>query len=188
MVSLKGNSLKWEKMASVEDIITERLVIHPLSDMEFSALMNGMDQLEKELEITVSGEETNPEFYVALEWLALQMVVHPDEFPWWTVWHIRLRDENRTAGCLCFKGAPDDSGGVEIGYAFIYPELMERGLMTEAVGAVTDWALTQDGVRYVMVETEEWNFPAQRVLEKNGYLCYNQTEESKFYWKRLSGQ
>lgn len=183
MVSLNGNPLKWDAMTPTEDIITQRLQIHPLSDADFSALMKGFDKLEIQMGITVTGEEPNGDFQVAIQWLALQMVVHPDEFPWWTVWHIRLRDEERTVGCLCFKGAPDDSGGVEIAQAFVYPQYFDQGIMTEAAGAVTDWALRQDGVLYVMVETDNWNLPAQRVLEKIGYGCYNKTENSKFYWK-----
>ena len=171
-------------MTPIEDIVTQRLHIHPLSDTDFSALLNGFDKLETQMGITVTGEKPPEEFQVALQWIALQMVVHPDEFPWWTVWHIRLRDEERTVGCLCFKGAPDESGGVELAHAFVYPHFFNQGIMTEATGAVTDWALRQDGILYIMVETENWNHPAQRVLEKNGYACYNETDESKFYWKR----
>lgn len=171
-------------MTVAEDLITQRLQIHPLNDMEMSSLMNGMDKLEMKLGITVSCEEPNPDLHMTVEWLALQMVVHGDEFPWWTVWHIRLREEQRSVGCLCFKGAPDDTGGVEIDYAFVYPRYYEQGIMTEAAGAVTDWALQQNGVDYVMAEIENWNEPAQRVLEKNGYQCYNKSGDSKFYWKR----
>lgn len=171
-------------MTVAEDLITRRLQIHPLNDTEMSSLMNGMDNLEMKLGITVSSEEPNPDLHMTVEWLALQMVVHSNEFPWWTVWHIRLREEQRSVGCLCFKGAPDDAGGVEIDYAFVYPRYYEQGMMTEAAGAVTDWALQQNGVDYVMAEIENWNEPAQRVLEKNGYQCYNEAGNSKFYWKR----
>ena len=184
MVSLNGNPLKWDAMTPTEDIITERLQIHPLSDSDFSALMGGIDKLEVQMGITVTGEEPNEDFKIAIQWLALQMVVHPDEFPWWTVWHIRLRDEERTVGCLAFKGAPDDTGGVELAHAFVYPQYFDQGIMTEATGAVTGWALRQENVLYIMAETESWNLPAQRVLEKNGYACYNKTEDSNFYWKR----
>ncbi|MGI5831203.1 MAG: GNAT family N-acetyltransferase [Thermoguttaceae bacterium] len=171
-------------MTVIDDITTERLLIHPLNDAEFSAMMNGLEQLEIRMGITVSGEVPNAELHVAMEWLALQMVIHPEDFPWWTVWHMRLRKGERSVGCFCFRGPPDDSGGVEIGYAFVYPTYLDQGFMTEAVGAVTDWAFQQNDVVYVMAEVEGWNIPAQRIFEKNGYLCYNETKSSKFYWKR----
>lgn len=67
MVSLNGPPLKWDAMTPTEDIVTQRLQIHPLSDTDFSALLNGFDKLETRMGITVTGEEPTEEFQVALQ-------------------------------------------------------------------------------------------------------------------------
>ena len=68
-------------------------------------------------------------------------------------------------GC---KALPDASGTVEIGYG-INPSAQGRGLATEAARALTDWALTQPGVRRVTAECLETNLGSVRVLEKAGF-------------------
>ncbi len=45
-------------------------------------------------------------------------------------------------GTIGFHGPPDEDGRVEIGYR-IEPEFRRRGLTTEAVAALLDWAETQ---------------------------------------------
>lgn len=165
------------------DLTTERLRIHPLDAGEFSAFLAGSGEMERLLGLKPSPERLDPESQAAMEWLALQMVVHPDEFPWWTNWQIILQKENVAVGSLCFKGGPDDQGGVEVGYG-LYSPFLNQGIMTEALAALTDWALKQNGVLYVMAESEKWNLPSHRVLEKNGFLLYNETEEFFYFWRK----
>ena len=56
--------------------------------------------------------------------------------------------------------------------------------MTEAVRAMTAWALKQPGVRAVTAETERYNLASQRILERCGYARYRQGET--LWWKAAS--
>ena len=63
---------------------------------------------------------------------------HIDEWEWYAMWNIELNNGTRV-GDLCFKGL-DSRGVVEIGYG-ILEEYQGQGYATEAVKAVTEWAL-----------------------------------------------
>ncbi len=101
-------------------------------------------------------------------------LAHPNQWEWYAIWMIELKDGTHI-GELCFKGV-SDKGITEIGYG-ITEEYQGFGYATEAVSAVTKWALTQSGVMCVMAETEKSNIASQRVLEKSGFLPTGKTGE-----------
>ena len=92
---------------------------------------------------------------------------HPDQWEWYSIWMIELKDGTHV-GDLCFKGFNAD-GSVEIGYG-IKKEQQGKGYATEAVNAAVIWALQQPGVTRVEAETEPDNSASQRVLEKCGFV------------------
>lgn len=89
-------------------------------------------------------------------------------FPWMATWQMIVRDEGIAVGSACFMAPPDAAGGVEIGYG-LREAYRGRGLMTEALGALSAWALAQAGVCAVMAEMEKGNVPSRRVLERCGF-------------------
>lgn len=99
---------------------------------------------------------------------------HPEQWEWYAMWMIELKDGTHI-GELCFKGITE-KGRTEIGYG-IADEYRCCGYATEAVSALTDWALKQPGVISVVAETEESNIASQRVLEKAGFLPTGDTGE-----------
>lgn len=54
--------------------------------------------------------------------------------------------------------------------------------MTEAVGALCDWALKQDGVSHILAETEFDGLVSQRVLKRCGFTEYSR--DSNVWWRR----
>ena len=100
-------------------------------------------------------------------------------FPWMTSWQMVLRDEGIAVGSACFMAPPDAAGGVEIGYG-LREAYRGRGLMAEALGALTAWALAQAGVCAVMAEIEKGNAPSRRVLERCGFAPVPGTEGRLF--------
>jgi RimJ/RimL family protein N-acetyltransferase len=58
---------------------------------------------------------------------------------------------------------------VEIGF-WLGEEYWGRGIMTEAVGAITRYAFSTRGFTRVFAEVFEWNDASMRVLEKNGFV------------------
>ena len=106
---------------------------------------------------------------------------HPQEWDWYAIWFIE-RKGGSYVGDLCFKGLLPD-GSVEIGYG-IAEENRGHGYATEAVEAVTAWALEQPGVCRVDAETEPENKASQRVLVKCGFVPSGiMGEEGPRFWK-----
>ena len=92
---------------------------------------------------------------------------HPDQWKWYSIWMIELKDGTH-AGDLSFKGLNAD-GSVEIGYG-IKEEHQGQGYATEAVNAAVMWASEQPGVKRIEAETEPDNNASQHVLEKCGFI------------------
>ena len=91
---------------------------------------------------------------------------HPNQWDWYAIWMIELKDGTHV-GELCFKGV-NEEGVAEIGYG-ILDDYQSCGYATEAVVALTKWALNQVGISRVEAEAEEDNAASIRVLEKCGF-------------------
>ena len=127
-------------------------------------------------------EQTVPELKQAYGEMLRGCLDHPDQWAWYAIRMIGLKDGTHV-GELSFKGlAPD--GSVEIGYG-IMDEYQGKGYATEAVAAAVNWALAQPGVTGVEAETEPENRASQRVLEKCGFVPTGETGEEgpRFIYK-----
>jgi RimJ/RimL family protein N-acetyltransferase len=82
-----------------------------------------------------------------------------------------------------FKGEPDETGTVEIGYG-TYPAYQRKGYMTEMVSAMVEWAGQQPDVWRVVADTEAENVASQKVLEKNNFQLFDRIEDM-LWWQRL---
>ncbi len=134
-------------------IETERLLLYPIGDGEMRRLI-----------------ENEPD--AALKQAYTEMLQgcldHPADRVWYAVWYLALKDSPGTVvGDLSFKGLAD--GMVEIGYG-LWEGCCGSGYMTEAVKAVCEWALQQDGVTRGEAETAPDNLASQKVLERAGFV------------------
>ncbi len=91
---------------------------------------------------------------------------NPEMLGWWSYLFIHKRD-NALIGNGGFKGKPDDSGIVEIGYA-IAPAYREKGYATEAARGMTDFAFAHQIVNVVQAHTLAEPNASTRVLQKIG--------------------
>jgi len=85
-------------------------------------------------------------------------------------------------GDIGTHGPVDEAGGVEIGYGLAAPS-RGQGYGSEAVAAVTEWLLSQPGVRQVRAHTLTSNAPSRRVLEKAEF-AYVGLEEGEALYQR----
>jgi RimJ/RimL family protein N-acetyltransferase len=92
----------------------------------------------------------------------------------WTAWYWMSPRPRTLIGLSGFKGRPS-KGAVELGYSLL-PQYHGRGLATEAVGAMTRWALA-NGAELVFAETLPELAASQRVLLKNGFRCAGEGSE-----------
>ena len=135
-------------------IESERLLLYPISN--------------EELERLIEAEE-NAELKQAYAEMLLGCIREPGNRIWHTVWFIeRKAAQGIVIGDLSFKGLEPD-GMTELGYG-LRKGFCGQGYMTEAVRAITDWALRQTGVTRVEAETDPGNGASQRVLARAGFL------------------
>lgn len=107
----------------------------------------------------------------ALELWAGVAEQRPAEAGWWN-WFI-VRDDagpndRMLVGSIGFKGPPDASGSVEIGFA-VLPSYQAKGFATEAAEALLAWAWRAPQATHIYAETLPYLPAAMRVLEKLGF-------------------
>ena len=111
-------------------------------------------------------------------------LTHPDQWEWYAVWMIELKDGTHI-GELCFKGI-DESGSTEIGYG-VGEDYQGYGYATEAVSAVADWALRQNAINCVTAEVDKENIASVKVLEKSGFIPTGEIgEEGPIFVRRIT--
>jgi ribosomal-protein-alanine N-acetyltransferase len=74
----------------------------------------------------------------------------------------------RVIGSAGFHGPPDDDGRAEIGYR-VEPEHRRKGVATEVVRALLDWANREHGVTRLRAATAPDNLASQAVLARFGF-------------------
>ena len=87
----------------------------------------------------------------------------------WSFWYLltTTAEEPTLLGLCGFKGRPDISGSVEIGYS-VLRQFQDQGFATEAVARLLVWAFSHQNVREVTAETLPYLRRSIRVMEKNG--------------------
>ena len=134
-------------------IETKRIKMYPAS----------REQMKK-----IIAAETSEELKVAYSEMLEGCLQHMDEWEWYAMWNIELMNGTRV-GDLNFKGL-DENGVTEIGYV-ILGEYQDQGYATEAVKAVTEWALQKNNVTAIEAETDVNNIISQKVLAKCGFIA-----------------
>ena len=101
----------------------------------------------------------------------LDLIEHdPANLPWGYFYVVLCasHDGPRLIGGCGFKGKPDDSGSVEIGYSFL-KEYQDLGYGTEAVEGLVRHAFSYNAVESIVAETFPEVTGSIRVLEKNRF-------------------
>jgi ribosomal-protein-alanine N-acetyltransferase len=150
---------------------TSRLLLLAAGTSELTAELLSREALEHELGADVP-EEWPPDLYdrQAIETTLAYLDEHPQSGGF-TLWYLLLKPDGAEAPVLAglcgFKSLPV-AGSVEIGYS-ILGRFQRRGLMSEAVRALVDWAFSHPDVERLLAQTLPELVPSQRVLEKNGF-------------------
>ena len=113
---------------------------------------------------------------------------NPANFFWFTNWDIVLMDKNLSIGGIGFGGMPID-GTTSVGY-MIDQQYQQKGLATEALNCLLDWAFLDPSLKTVLADTPKDNLASQKVLLKNGFLHVGEgtAEHTQtldvFHWKK----
>lgn len=146
------------------ELRTKRLTLHPMSEEELTALI--VDTSDDELKQAYSEMEEAAK-------------ANPEERIWYVPWKICLRKTDISVGYVGFKGPVKDNS-VEIGYGLI-KEYEKNGYMTEAVGALCEWAFIQQGIIYIEAETTAENEASAKVLERLNFQPDGEGKEGQCY-------
>ncbi len=144
---------------------TQHLLFLPFSlDLKKLTLSN-KTELAKRIGARIPDDWPGPDFANALPFFIDQMKQDPSGKVWDGI--IVHRADVVVIGDMGFKGGPDESGAVEIGYSIV-PAYRNRGYATEMALALITWAFQQVSIRAVVAECLYDNIGSIKVLEKLG--------------------
>lgn len=148
---------------------TPRLDLVPAGVELARAELTGREALEKLLGVAVPDSWPPPLYDRRATSHALERLSSgPDQAGWWTYYLIRRATSELSAvtvGVSGYKGPPDQSGSVEIGYA-ILTEYQRAGYATEATLGLVRHAFSFPTVQMVVAHTLPDHKASIRVLEK----------------------
>ena len=135
---------------------TTRLEVISLTPEMARAERDDRDRLLRDYQIRLAEPWPPPlNDEASLAWTIAVLDANKDQAGWGG-WYIclpgREGEPTLAIGGCGFKGLPDESGTVEVGYS-VLEEYQRRGYASEAIGALVDWAFAQPGVRRVIAET-----------------------------------
>jgi ribosomal-protein-alanine N-acetyltransferase len=112
---------------------------------------------------------TNDEVHTVLIWCALRwMETNPLQAEWGLFYAAKRGPTPELVGAVGYKGAPSDSGEVEVGYG-ILTERRRMGFATEATGRLVERAFEDPRVTTVAAHTLPDLVPSIGVLDKLGF-------------------
>jgi len=141
----------------VPDLVTPRLLLHPLTLDEALALSVGEP---------LPGWPAAPGYPMPDTRDGVGFLVRHGVEEWGFLLAVR-REDGLVIGEIGFVGPPND-GVVTLGYA-IAPSARRQGYATEAIVAVSRWALAQPGVTKVRAQTLPDNDASVRALLRAGF-------------------
>jgi RimJ/RimL family protein N-acetyltransferase len=100
--------------------------------------------------------------------------------PEWGMFALVRRKDGRAVGAMGFHGPPDKEGGAEVGYD-LAENARGQGYATEALRALSEWALARDDVKFLFAAIDRDNAPSQRVIARAGFTRVGEDAERAAY-------
>ncbi|APV45508.1 Acetyltransferase (GNAT) domain-containing protein [Dehalogenimonas formicexedens] len=152
----------------VEKIIAPRLELFDLTAGQLFKYLNDVAALEAELGFQVSRSIVDANLSRALGIKLEKLKSAPQEaHPWLTYWLVVLKEPLFGSGMIGFKGVPDATGRVEVGYG-IDQAWRNQGYITESLEALRAWAFQHPDC-HAITATAVVNPASEKVLEKTGF-------------------
>jgi RimJ/RimL family protein N-acetyltransferase len=184
------------------DLITSRLVLHPLTVEEATRIVGGIASPADVWADGFPGEGDRDAARMAVKAAAAQADARvradpprgwaetdpgprpdpgaaavPDPF---TCYRIDCRRDSAAIGTIGFHGPPDFRRQVTIGYGLV-PHSWGNGYATEAVRAMIELCRAHPAVRSLAADTGHDNHASQRVLIKSGFRLVRQDRDLLYY-------
>ncbi|MDE5977579.1 MAG: GNAT family N-acetyltransferase [Turicibacter sp.] len=157
---------------------TEHLILYPLSESLIQQILN--DEIV-EYSTTEWLTEDNR---TLLTWMSEELYAFLPPKVGFTSWIFIEKETNQVIGDGGYKGNPNPTGEIEIGYEIIETK-RRKGLATEAIEALLNWALTQHEVKSIIAKCHYQNTPSQNLLDKLGFKLIGEEDEMDIYQIKL---
>ncbi len=102
--------------------------------------------------------------------------------PQWGMFTLVRTEDGRAVGGMGFHGAPDENGRVEIGYDLV-EAARGHGYATEALRALSAWALDREEVTSVFATTDPGNTASQAVITRAGFTRADEEDAGQFAYE-----
>jgi len=169
-------------------IETQRLTIVPLSLDQLRLHIADRYRLEQAFGLQRGHREVVEPLLSIITHFTIPRLQNPSYDPLYhTMWIAIDRQRQQFVAEAKFKGEPDETGTVEIGYG-TYPALQRQGYMSEIVGGLLSWASQQPGIQRVVADTDAENVASQKVLEKNKFKLFDRVENMLWWEYVISGE
>lgn len=100
--------------------------------------------------------------------------------PEWGMFVLVRTEDGRAVGAMGFHGAPDEEGRAEVGYD-LAENARGNGYATEALHALSAWALARDDLKLLFAAIDRTNAPSQRVIARAGFTRVSEDVEQYAY-------
>ncbi|MHA5048666.1 GNAT family N-acetyltransferase [Streptomyces sp. SD15] len=100
--------------------------------------------------------------------------------PEWGMYVLVRTEDGRAVGAMGFHGVPDEEGRAEVGYD-LAENARGNGYATEALHALSAWALARDDVELLFAAIDRTNAPSQRVIARAGFTRVSEDVEQYAY-------
>jgi RimJ/RimL family protein N-acetyltransferase len=160
----------------MDDLLTNRLILHPLSAEEAARLVVGTPGPEDRW---ADGFPTEGDRDGARMYAKATAAGDAPSGPF-VCYRIDSRHDGAAIGTICFYGPPDRDGRVIVGYGLI-PASCGNGYATEALSAMVDLCRAHPDVRAIDADADPANHASQRVLAKNGFRIVRQDRDLIYY-------
>ncbi|SFD49929.1 GNAT family N-acetyltransferase [Spirosoma endophyticum] len=166
-------------------IETARLTLIPLTLNQLQLYVTDNYRLEQVLGLKKKHREVVEPMVSIVTYFTIPRLKDPANDPLFhTMWMAIDREKQCFVAEAKFKGEPDETGTVEIGYG-TYPALQRKGYMSEMVAGLVQWAGQQPDVLRVVADTETENVASQKVLEKNEFTLFDRIENMLWFEYRF---
>lgn len=157
-------------------IKTNRLLIMPLTLPQLKKHFESPAEFAGEMGLAPSQSLNDAETNEAILNQLLPNLENPENDPlFYTMWIVVEQNKKAIIGGICFHGAPDSNGEIEIGYG-IDEKFRNQGYMTETIGGIVEWLKRNQKAKTVKAETDISNISSVKVLEKNGFKLITKDE------------
>ena len=167
------------------DLITSRLVLHPLTIEEATRIVGGIASSSDTWADGFPGEGDRDAARMAVKAAVSRCEAAARPTDPFTCYRIDCRRDRAAIGTIGFHGPPDPHSQVTIGYGLV-PHSWGNGYATEAVFALIELCRAHPGVSSLAADTGHDNHASQRVLTKSGFRLVRQDRDLLYYELPLS--